>query len=162
AARLVPDRDGEHPLELRDGLRAAIFVQMDDRLGIGLRTEPMAGGVQAAPQIPEVVDLAVVDDADGAVLVRHRLICVRGKAEHAGARKAEADARARPDVGARGTGTAMDQAIAHRDDLGRSHRPAVEAQLTADAAHAASVGAQSHPRNQYAPIAPYSCRMPRT
>jgi SAM-dependent methyltransferase len=37
AFRLVPDRKPEHPIETLDAVGAVFFVEMDDRLGIGVR-----------------------------------------------------------------------------------------------------------------------------
>ena len=47
---------------------------MDDHLGVGGRTERVPAGLQIATQFLEVVDLAVEDDLDLAVLVAKRLV----------------------------------------------------------------------------------------
>ena len=58
-----------------DGLGQVALVglldQVGDRLGVGLRREAVAAGLEPVAQLPEVLDDAVVDDRDlaGAVLV---------------------------------------------------------------------------------------------
>ena len=70
----IPDRKREHPSELLDTPVAEILVEMDDALGVGVRPKAMAGGFEPRPQLPEVVQLAVVDDPNRLVLVRDRLL----------------------------------------------------------------------------------------
>src|SRR3546814_2078048 len=47
---------------------------MDDDLGVADAAEHVAGAAQFRGQFLEVVDLAVVDDRDAAILVVHRLL----------------------------------------------------------------------------------------
>ena len=51
-----------------------LLVEVDDRLGVGARAEPVALGLEARAQLGVVVDLAVEGDPDRAVLVGHRLV----------------------------------------------------------------------------------------
>ena len=68
---------------------AALFVEVDDDFGVGVRAEDVAARDQVASQLAVVVDLAVEDELDRAVLVGHRL--VRGGAEVDDAQPAEAE-----------------------------------------------------------------------
>ena len=54
--------------------RPRLLVEVDDHLGVALGGEAMAAAQQVAPQLAEVVDLAVEDDDDRAVLVVDRLV----------------------------------------------------------------------------------------
>ena len=52
----------------------ALLVEVDEHLGVGVRGEPVARGLELLPELAVVVDLAVLDDVDRAVLVRDRLV----------------------------------------------------------------------------------------
>src|SRR5438093_13324594 len=69
AGTLVPHRDGKHAVEILDERRPALFVEMDDDLGVGEGPESVAACEQTLAQLVEVVDLAVEDDPHGAVFV---------------------------------------------------------------------------------------------
>ena len=69
----VPKREGEHSVEPLQAVGSFVLVKVDDGLGVALRAEAMAGGLQPPPQIAVVVDFAVEDDLDRAVFVAHRL-----------------------------------------------------------------------------------------
>src|SRR5437660_9829793 len=69
AGTLVPHRDGKHAVEILDERRPALFVEMDDDLGVGEGPEPVAACEQTLAQLVEAVDLAVEDAPHGAVLV---------------------------------------------------------------------------------------------
>jgi hypothetical protein len=58
----VPDREGEHPAQPRDGLGAPVVVGRDDRLGVALGRELRAQLGELLAQLEVVVDLAVEDD----------------------------------------------------------------------------------------------------
>ena len=64
----------EHPLELFHAFRAQLLVEVNDHLGVAVRPERVAAALEAAPQLPVVVDLAVQDNRHRAVLVVDRLI----------------------------------------------------------------------------------------
>ena len=53
-----------------------VLRQVGDHLGVALAAEPVAPLAQALPQLAEVVDLAVEDGADRAVLVRDRRVAL--------------------------------------------------------------------------------------
>ena len=72
--RRVPDRDGEHAAQPRREPGSPLLVRVDEHLGVRPRREAMAGARELAGQLAVVVDLAVLDDRRGAVLVRDRLI----------------------------------------------------------------------------------------
>ena len=72
--RAVPQREGEHAVELGQAVRPPLLPGMDDRLGVAMRAEHVPGGFQPRAQGLEIVDHAVEDDRNGAVLVVHRLL----------------------------------------------------------------------------------------
>jgi hypothetical protein len=51
-----------------------LFVQVDEYLGVAVRPETVARALQVAAQFAVVVDLTVLNDVDGLVLVGHRLV----------------------------------------------------------------------------------------
>ena len=69
----VPDRQGEHPVELADEFGAVILVKMDQAFGVGAGPEGVTSGEESGSKLGIVVDLAVEGDPDGPVLVAHRL-----------------------------------------------------------------------------------------
>ena len=71
---LVPEREREHAVQPLDAVRAEVFVEMHEHLGVSVRRETVAACLEFAAQLAEVVDLAVEDELDGAVLVRDRLV----------------------------------------------------------------------------------------
>src|SRR6185312_11760662 len=88
----VPDGKGKHPGKPVQAAGAPFLPGMDDRLGVGAGAENMPGGLQGAAQRLEIVNLAVEDEDDRAVLVLHRLRA-SGEVDDAEATVAEADAR---------------------------------------------------------------------
>lgn len=70
----VPDRQGEHAVELLHAALALLLIQVDNDLGIAPRGEDVAARLQLSAQLPVVVDLTVEDDPAGAVLVGERLM----------------------------------------------------------------------------------------
>src|SRR5712692_4482128 len=63
--RLVPEREREHAVQLFYELRPALFVEMHDGLRVGARPEAVSCTHQPVTEAGRVVDLAVVDEADG-------------------------------------------------------------------------------------------------
>src|SRR5207302_4655705 len=108
---------------------------MNDRFGVALRPEAMPPGDEAAAQFLKVVDLAVEHDADGAVLVGHRLAGVRREVDDAEAAEADGRAAGRRGVESVLVRTAMRQLVAHRGDNRRIRRLAVESQFSTDSTH---------------------------
>src|SRR5262249_35581792 len=64
-SRHIPDRHPEHAVETVEDVRPPLLVAVDDDLGVGLGPEPVATALQLAPELLEVVDLAVEDDPHG-------------------------------------------------------------------------------------------------
>ncbi len=65
----IPDREREHPAKVLKAVRALLLVEVDDdfRVGVGAELVPLRDERRA--QFLEIVNLAVEDDPDGAVLV---------------------------------------------------------------------------------------------
>jgi hypothetical protein len=63
----IPHRDREHAVELRPDVVAPAFVAGKDDLGIARALEHTAERLQLAPQVTEIVDLAVEDQRVAAV-----------------------------------------------------------------------------------------------
>ena len=74
APALIVDGEREHPLQAPDGVGSPLFVGVNDRLGVRGGPEAMAARLELLPELAVVVDLAVEDDPDAAVLVLHRLM----------------------------------------------------------------------------------------
>ena len=77
AALRVPQSERPHAVEAVEALLAPLLVRVHDDLGVGVRVEPVPARLELAPQLDEVVDLAVVDDPDAPVLVAERLVSRR-------------------------------------------------------------------------------------
>ena len=56
---------------------AVLLVEVDEHLGVAARREAVPGALELVPQLAVVVDLAVLDDGDPAVLVGDRLVAGR-------------------------------------------------------------------------------------
>ena len=136
-ARRVPDRDREHPAQPLGEAGAVLLVEMDERLGVGVGAERVPGARELVAQLGVVVDLAVLDDDDAAVLVRDRLVAA-GEVDDREAPRAERDLAV--DVLAGAVGAAVDELGAHRAkrlDVGVP----VGGRDPADPAHAPTLGA---------------------
>ena len=72
-ARLVPDGQGEHPVEPADEIDPVFLVKMHQAFRVGNGLVAMPFGLELRPDLQLVVQLAVVRDPDRAVLVGHRL-----------------------------------------------------------------------------------------
>ena len=71
----VIDREREHAIEAQRQILAPLLPAMDEDLGIGvMRGKAVAAAYQPLTQLGMIVELAVEDDADLAVLVPHRLV----------------------------------------------------------------------------------------
>ena len=77
-ASRVPQREGEHAVEMFDTGFAEVLPGMDDDLGIGLGREAMAAPQQGLAELDVVVDLAIEDGPHRAVLVGQRLAAALG------------------------------------------------------------------------------------
>src|SRR5262249_10273207 len=105
-----PEREGEHAAEVLDAIGAPRFPAVHDHFGVGLRAKHMAEGLELRNQFLIVVDLAVEDDDDGAVLVEERLLAGRDVDDRE-ASMAERDARL--EVLAVRVGSAMGLRVVH-------------------------------------------------
>src|SRR5205823_4518683 len=68
-AASIPQREGEHAVERIDEVGAAIFVEVDQTLGVGVGGKDVAARHQLSAQLAIIVNLAVEDELDGSVLV---------------------------------------------------------------------------------------------
>ena len=74
-SRLVPDRQREHSTQQRkQALRPLVLVEVDQYLGIARGPQGVPTRIQPMPEGLEVVDFAVEDDPDRAILVGKRLM----------------------------------------------------------------------------------------
>ena len=110
----VPDREREHAAQMVDAPRAVVLVEVDDRFGVAVGAERVAGAHELLVQLLVVVNLAVEHDADRAVLVEDRLLAAF---EVDDAEPAHAERDAVVDVDALFVGTAVHHHAAHRADL---------------------------------------------
>ena len=107
--------------------------RVDDHLGVGVvGAEDVAEPLELGPDLRVVVDLAVEDDADGAVLVRHRLHRRLGEVDDREPPEAEPDAAVVGDPGRGAVGAAVRDRVAHaRDERRRSTRNAARVEARA-------------------------------
>src|SRR5207237_215636 len=73
ASRAVPEGERPHDVEALDAAGTPLAVGGEDVLGVGRAAEAMALRRELAAQLSVVVDLAVVDELERAVLARERL-----------------------------------------------------------------------------------------
>ncbi len=74
AAWAVPERDREHPLEALDEARPVFLVEVRDHRRVAAPANFVALRGKVAPELGEVVELAVEDRDDVALLVRDGLV----------------------------------------------------------------------------------------
>ena len=108
----VVHHEAVHTAQALDQALSPLLIAVHENLGVGIAVEGVAGGLQLGAELLEVVDLAVEDDEDGAVLVAHRLGASLGEVENGQA--AETQRHAIFDMGSAHVGTAVDNAIHHR------------------------------------------------
>jgi len=70
----VPERDREHSAQAPHEGRALLLVQVHEHLGVAVRAEGVSGAFELPRAARGSVELAVLDDMNGAVLVRDRLV----------------------------------------------------------------------------------------
>ena len=127
---LVPDDEGVHTAQAIEYGLAPLFVAVQEALGVGAAVELIALGLELGAKLLEVVDLAVEDDDDAAVLVGHGLSASLGQVEDRQA--AEAQGNAAVDKLTAHVGTAMDDAVHHLGEhLGLVIRPTDKTDKTA-------------------------------
>ena len=70
----IPYRECEHAVKMFKAAFAVLFVRVYYYFGIRIGREPMTFLDQVLFKLREVIDLAVVNDDDRAVLIEHRLM----------------------------------------------------------------------------------------
>ncbi len=88
--RLVPQREREHPGEPGQHAFAPLSPAQQDRLAVAVGREPVPGRLELAPQLAEVVDLAVEHQRKRTVGADERLPAA-GEVDHRQAPMTEAD-----------------------------------------------------------------------
>jgi hypothetical protein len=112
----IPEGEGEHAVEALEAVRAPDAVGLEDDLRIGMAAvETGARLQQFLPELGEVVDLAVEDDAELAVHVLHGLAAA-GKVDDGQAAVSQADGPFLPDAAA--VGAAVSDDVGHGPDMG--------------------------------------------
>ena len=108
---LVVNHERIHAAQAVDQVLAPLLVAVHQDLGVGVAVEDVAGSLELGAKLLEVVDLAVEDDGDLAVIARHGLSASLGKVENR--KTAEAEGDVIDDVLATHIRPAMDDAIHH-------------------------------------------------
>ena len=76
AVRGVPDGGAEHAAQVGEAVLALFLVEVEDDLDVGARAEGVALRDELAAEVGAVVDFAVADEEDVALLVRDGLVSV--------------------------------------------------------------------------------------
>ena len=71
--RPIPERQGEHAVEVGDEVLSVLLVRVDDDFSIRLGPELVSAPLKPRTKLTEVVDLAVEDRVNRSVLVPNRL-----------------------------------------------------------------------------------------
>src|SRR5438046_5061678 len=66
---LIPECEGKHPVQALDAGLSVLLVKVNDHFRISVGREPVAAGHEFSSKLPEVVDLAVENELDRAILV---------------------------------------------------------------------------------------------
>ena len=108
---------------------------MNDHLGVGSRSERVTPGLELLAKFPEIVNLTVEHDVNGAIFVRHRLVRAGIQVDDSESPEAKSRPAIRGDEHTSIVRTAVLKRVAHRSDpIGPRHR-AVEPHLSADSTH---------------------------
>jgi hypothetical protein len=133
APRVVPQRDREHPAQALGEAHAVLLVQMHQHLCVGVRgAEGVAGRLELGAERGVVVDLAVLDHDDAAVLVGDRLVAALEVDDRQPPR---GQPRAADEHLPRAVGAAVRERVAHRPQHARIDGAPVAADDAADPAH---------------------------
>ena len=76
-ATLVPDREGEIAVEVRNAIDPLLLVELEENLGVGIGSKVMTALDHRLAQFDVVEDFAVEGDADVAICTQHRLLAGR-------------------------------------------------------------------------------------
>ncbi len=153
ALALIPDGEREHPVEAAETLLAETLIEVEQHFGVGSTDEVVAGGSEVLGELHVVVDLAVEDDPQIAIVADHGLVTRRREIDNRQPPRAKAD-RAR-DVQPRVIRSPVSEPIAHGHDHRGSHRRAVGADDAYDAAHGVRTASRGPPIT-------FPCPAPRT
>jgi hypothetical protein len=138
AAR-VEQRKGKHSVQAPHALEPVFLVQMEDHLAIAPRAKRVSPGQQLRSEFPEVVDLAVRDQRDAAVLVAHRLIGLGTEIDDRQAAMAERARAVAPETF--GIGAAVADRVGHAPNgLEIGGGAAIVRKKSADSAHGLAFG----------------------
>ena len=131
----VPQREGEHAVEGAEDGVAVLLVSVHDRLGVALGAEGVSA-FEPGPELAEVVDLAVQQRLDLAVLARDGMVGLVREIDDGETAVREADAR-HPGLGEKtlGVGAAVLQRVGDALQVRARGLAAVEVDDPADAAH---------------------------
>ena len=111
AAFVVGDREREHAGEVVDDVAAPLLEPAEDDLGVGVvGDEPPAAGLELAAQLGVVVDLAVEDEREVAIVAVERLVAGRDVDDR---EAPHPDREVRADVGALAVGAAVHDRTQH-------------------------------------------------
>ncbi len=114
-----------------------LLVEMDEDLGVRVRRETVAAALQLTAQLAVVVDLAVLDDGDAAVLVGDRLVAVLEVDDRESPHRQRNPALVEETIAVR---SAMVEPRVHRPDrLDVGNRTPLSRGHSADAAHGGSL-----------------------
>jgi hypothetical protein len=69
----IPDGKRKHPVEMAQAVQSPLLVSVQDDFRVAACGEEVPFGLQLRPQIEEVIQFAVVNNAAGAVFVPDRL-----------------------------------------------------------------------------------------
>ena len=136
----VPDRQGEHAVEMGRRLFAPFTVGLEDHFGVAVGKEVIPLLLELGAQLGIVVDGAVEDQRQSQFLVHHRLVGALGEVDHRQAPVPEAQGTVA--VAAAVVGTAGAQLFGHGGHCRQIGGPAVESQFSANAAHGRSSSAR--------------------
>ena len=78
----IEDGEGKNAVEFLHAGGAGFLIQMNDDFGVCLRMKPMAPRFKMQTLFLEIIYLAVEDEPDGPVFVRHRLAPCRRDVEN--------------------------------------------------------------------------------
>jgi hypothetical protein len=128
----VPERDSEHSAQLADVVRSVFLVEVQVDLGVARRAEAVPAPFEGRPQLEVVVDLAVLDDLDRAVLVPDGLVAA-GEVDDGKPARRQSDRAV--DERARAVRAAVAQRLVHGLERPRVDGASVERGESADPAH---------------------------
>ncbi len=114
---IVPDAEGEHAAEAGDeSVDAPLLITAQEDFGVAMGAESVAAFFEFLAEFEEIIDAAVENQADFAVVGEHGLVA--GGAEVDDGEAAVAEIGSGPVGGAFGIGSAMAEGVDHGADGG--------------------------------------------